>query len=1046
VSDREEGFQPHRGDPWHPEWSVADESGAIEPASPGGEEPKKRRRGLFRRRRPEGATAADTGHEVEQDRAPKEQAPSPLPPIHEPEVSEGGPESGGPLPAWLSDTEPDTLDVTLEVVLPPWVGGTTVGAEGVHGGFIEPVVEDDEDFEVAEIDASEAADESLPEPAAEAVPELPAELPAEPSEELPGGSAFEVPSQLSAEAVDEQPAEPALEFPAEPAEPAFEFPAEPAFELPAAEAVDELPAEPGFELPAELAAEAVDELPAEPAFELPAEPAEPGFELPAAVPEEPPVELPEEVSVEVASELPAAVPEEPPVELPDDVAAALDALGSEGDAVEVVAGDEFDELLDRDAALEELNDFEALSAIAEGAYDPSPEAAAARSEYGVAGPEAFDALRDLAEADDVDEWQQFAGSSGAAIPPSARPDPMAPPEVAPTEAAEPEPAKKRRGIWPFRRRREEPEEIVAEEPLDWADDGTAIPDHWFADVDEDTVVAPPAHLPETEWPAVEAADDLLDDLLEVEPVDEELDVELADDLVEVEPVDEGLDVEPADDLLDDLVEVEPVDEGLDVELADDLVEVEPVDEALEVDQPNIAPTWYEARSTDHTTEEVDMGVEIEEIARAQDVAGRYIVAGQAGDDPLDEWLEPLDPDGLGGIEAVPSSDAVELGLDGADEGELPSALDDDEYEDEAEDRWVTEPIDLGEGYDEPTEVPPPGYASIDHISNAIFTTSTTTEHRGLAEEISRSGDEEHEWQAISAAMPGVESGVVGFEDVADLETEEEYFETRVPSDIGTRAVTGLILAVFFLGSLWVAPEALAGFIAIILLLGLGELFATVRRRGLRPLSIFGFLGGLALLGTTWFHGPIAIPATLALTVIVTFFVYAFAPVRHDALTNGGLTILGLSWVVGTAAFAYPILESEDYRILILAIVAVTAAMDIGAYGIGRAWGSRALSPVLSPNKSVEGLIGGIGACLLVGVAIGNFVEPFDVVSGIGLGVVVVFAAPLGDLAESMLKRSLGVKDMGSILPGHGGILDRIDALLFVIPAAWVFYMAIGLLG
>jgi phosphatidate cytidylyltransferase len=201
-----------------------------------------------------------------------------------------------------------------------------------------------------------------------------------------------------------------------------------------------------------------------------------------------------------------------------------------------------------------------------------------------------------------------------------------------------------------------------------------------------------------------------------------------------------------------------------------------------------------------------------------------------------------------------------------------------------------------------------------------------------------------------------------------------------------------------------------------------------------------------MLATTWFHGPTAVAATLAMTAVVTFFLFAFSPLRRDALTNGGLTVLGPAWVVGTAAFAYPILVSEDYRILVLALVVVTAAMDIGAYAVGRAWGSRALAPVLSPNKSVEGLVGGIGACMLVGAAIGNFLEPFDLLSGIGLGVVVVCAAPLGDLAESMFKRSLGVKDMGSILPGHGGILDRIDALLFVIPAAWAFYQIIGLLG
>jgi len=157
-------------------------------------------------------------------------------------------------------------------------------------------------------------------------------------------------------------------------------------------------------------------------------------------------------------------------------------------------------------------------------------------------------------------------------------------------------------------------------------------------------------------------------------------------------------------------------------------------------------------------------------------------------------------------------------------------------------------------------------------------------------------------------------------------------------------------------------------------------------------------------------------------------------------------VLGAAWVAGTVAFAFPILRQAEFRILVMAVVGATVAMDVGAYAFGRTWGKRALAPVVSPNKSVEGLVGGILMAMGAAVAFGAFAEPFEISTGIALGVVVSVMAPLGDLAESMVKRSLGVKDMGTILPGHGGVLDRIDGFLFVLPAAWVLYQVVGFLG
>ncbi len=120
----------------------------------------------------------------------------------------------------------------------------------------------------------------------------------------------------------------------------------------------------------------------------------------------------------------------------------------------------------------------------------------------------------------------------------------------------------------------------------------------------------------------------------------------------------------------------------------------------------------------------------------------------------------------------------------------------------------------------------------------------------------------------------------------------------------------------------------------------------------------------------------------------------------------------------------------------------TVASDIGGYVVGSQIGSRALAPEISPNKSVEGLIGGVIASVLfttlfVGILPGIY--PWTVGKAFWLGLVVGVVAPIGDLCQSMIKRDLGIKDMSTIIPGHGGVLDRFDGLLFALPAT--YYLA-----
>jgi phosphatidate cytidylyltransferase len=159
------------------------------------------------------------------------------------------------------------------------------------------------------------------------------------------------------------------------------------------------------------------------------------------------------------------------------------------------------------------------------------------------------------------------------------------------------------------------------------------------------------------------------------------------------------------------------------------------------------------------------------------------------------------------------------------------------------------------------------------------------------------------------------------------------------------------------------------------------------------------------------------------------------------VANIGVTLLGVGWIGLFGSFAGLLLGDPfgNGVALLLAAVVPTIGYDVGALFVGRSAGSRPLSAA-SPNKTIEGLAGGmilaIVAAVLFAVA-GGGVHPLDEwQEGLKLGLLVALVAPLGDLAESLVKRDLGIKDMGSVLPGHGGLLDRFDALLFVLPAVW----------
>jgi len=249
----------------------------------------------------------------------------------------------------------------------------------------------------------------------------------------------------------------------------------------------------------------------------------------------------------------------------------------------------------------------------------------------------------------------------------------------------------------------------------------------------------------------------------------------------------------------------------------------------------------------------------------------------------------------------------------------------------------------------------------------------------------------------------------------------------------------LVIGLVYLGGWWLFGLALVGG-----LLALHELY--VMARELRPLVLGGYLGfvttllGLQLGGVEWMLGG------LLTTFVLAFVVYGLGGVRQSATTSFGVTVLGVAWVgagIGCLLLVRDIPEFGFWAVM--AVLFTVFAADTGAFFVGRALGRHRMAPAISPNKSWEGFVGGV--LTAIGVAFVILYKDRDefltIPESLVLGLVIALAAVLGDLFESAVKRDLDVKDSGRVLGGHGGMLDRLDSLLWAGPAAFFTILAFG---
>ena len=262
-------------------------------------------------------------------------------------------------------------------------------------------------------------------------------------------------------------------------------------------------------------------------------------------------------------------------------------------------------------------------------------------------------------------------------------------------------------------------------------------------------------------------------------------------------------------------------------------------------------------------------------------------------------------------------------------------------------------------------------------------------------------------------------------------------------------ITGVIIAVLVLVTFDIGTVLAMALVLVVVTLATAEGYAAFRRGGQHPATLLGLVATVSLVLATYNKGSQALGLVTTLLFVFTVVWFMAGHERTHMLTGVSSTMLGFVWIgvfgSDAALLLNPNLFPNRHGLaFLLGAILTSMAYDIAALFVGSAIGKRPLAPSISPAKTVEGLIGGSAAAILMGVIVVQLIHPWTFASALSLGIVVAIVAPLGDLAESMIKRGLGIKDMGRLLPGHGGMLDRVDGLLFVLPATYYLVRAFHL--
>ena len=266
----------------------------------------------------------------------------------------------------------------------------------------------------------------------------------------------------------------------------------------------------------------------------------------------------------------------------------------------------------------------------------------------------------------------------------------------------------------------------------------------------------------------------------------------------------------------------------------------------------------------------------------------------------------------------------------------------------------------------------------------------------------------------------------------------------------TRLLTAIVAVPLIIAALLQPYVWIWGIIALVVsFIGLYEFYKVTGVKESKSLCVMGYIGALYFILWTFYPHIAKLPFALWFPGILCLLMLAFNKKINVSMV--GLTIAGVIYIPYLLSHILLLRSLEGGNYYIWLIIVASFLTDTCAYFVGKGIGKHKLCPVLSPNKTIEGAIGGVVgcglSCMLFGVIISRFFgAEVNFLNLFLLGLMTSVAAQLGDLTASAIKRQYGVKDYGNLIPGHGGILDRIDSILFVAPTIYYFVAIFGILN